>query len=55
MSTVFGRHGSRDAFLYAFDILELDGQDLRGKGWDHRRALLAQVLAVVTDGQGRKG
>ena len=36
MSTVFGRHGSRDAFLYAFDILELDGQDLRGKGWDHR-------------------
>jgi hypothetical protein len=22
LSTVFGRHGSREAFLYAFDILE---------------------------------
>ena len=24
-----GRTGSRDAFLYAFDLLELDGHDLR--------------------------
>jgi bifunctional non-homologous end joining protein LigD len=24
-----GRRGSRDAFLYAFDLLELDGGDLR--------------------------
>jgi bifunctional non-homologous end joining protein LigD len=44
MSTVFGRRGSREAFLYAFDLLDLDGQDLRGKRWDHRRALLAQLL-----------
>ena len=30
-STVFGRRGSREAFLHAFDLLEFDGQDLRGK------------------------
>jgi hypothetical protein len=29
MRAMFGRHGSREAFLYAFDILELDGQELR--------------------------
>ena len=26
-----GRMGSRDAFLYAFDLLELDGNDLRAR------------------------
>ena len=26
-----GRKGSPDGFLYAFDLLELDGEDLRGK------------------------
>src|SRR6516165_337144 len=28
VSVVFGRHGSREAFLHAFDLLEFDGQDL---------------------------
>ncbi len=28
MRAVFGRHGSPEAFLYAFDLLELDGRDL---------------------------
>ena len=32
-----GRLGSRDAFLYAFDLLELDGNDLRREPWDVRR------------------
>ena len=50
MSTVFGRRGSREAFLYAFDILELDGQDLRGKRWDARRALLARLLTGTSEG-----
>jgi bifunctional non-homologous end joining protein LigD len=27
MSVVFGRRGSREAFLYAFDLLELDGEE----------------------------
>jgi bifunctional non-homologous end joining protein LigD len=50
MSVVFGRCGSREAFLYAFDILELEGQDLRGKGWDNRRVLLAQLLIDADEG-----
>jgi bifunctional non-homologous end joining protein LigD len=39
-----GRKGSRDAFLYAFDLLELDGEDLRGKPWEVRRDSLASLL-----------
>jgi ATP-dependent DNA ligase len=30
--------------LYAFDVLELDGRDLRAQSWDARRALLTQLL-----------
>jgi bifunctional non-homologous end joining protein LigD len=44
MRAVFGRHGTRDTFLYAFDLLELDGRDLRGERWQDRRAQLAQLL-----------
>jgi bifunctional non-homologous end joining protein LigD len=33
-----------DAFLYAFDLLELDGRDLRNEPWARRRAMLAQLL-----------
>jgi bifunctional non-homologous end joining protein LigD len=50
MSVVFGRRGSRDAFLYAFDLLELDGRDLRGERWDDRRALLTQLLTGTGEG-----
>jgi ATP-dependent DNA ligase len=50
MPTVFGRRGSREAFLYAFDLLELNGQDLRGKRRDHRRALLARLLTDADEG-----
>jgi bifunctional non-homologous end joining protein LigD len=50
MRAVFGRRGSREAFLYAFDLLELDGQDLRRKRWDARRGLLADLLDTPTDG-----
>jgi bifunctional non-homologous end joining protein LigD len=39
-----GRKGSRDAFLYVFDLLELDGEDLRGKPWEARRDALASLL-----------
>jgi ATP-dependent DNA ligase len=49
MSTVFGRRGSREAFLYAFDLLELDGEDLRGKRWDDRRAALLALLLTDAD------
>ena len=39
-----GRMGSRDAFLYAFDLLELDGNDLRRDAWEVRRATLTSLL-----------
>ena len=39
-----GRKGSRDAFLYAFDVLELDGRDLRSEPWDARRNQLVILL-----------
>jgi ATP-dependent DNA ligase len=42
--------GSPDAFLYAFDVLELDGHDLRSQRWDLRRATLTQLLHGCSDG-----
>jgi hypothetical protein len=36
--------------LYAFDLLELDGQDLRREPWETRRATLAGLLRKVTRG-----
>jgi bifunctional non-homologous end joining protein LigD len=41
-----GRKGSRDAFLYAFDLLELDGQDLRHWPWETRRARLKRFSLI---------
>lgn len=35
------RRGSRDAFLYAFDVIEVDGRDMRALHWHERRAVLA--------------
>jgi bifunctional non-homologous end joining protein LigD len=45
MRACFSRHGAPEAFLYAFDLLELDGQDLRNDPWTRRRAALAQLVA----------
>jgi bifunctional non-homologous end joining protein LigD len=39
-----GRMGSRDAFLYAFDLLEIDGEDLRRCEWHVRRATLHSLI-----------
>jgi bifunctional non-homologous end joining protein LigD len=39
-----GRLGSRDAFLYAFDLLEIDGEDLRRCEWQARRATLRSLI-----------
>jgi bifunctional non-homologous end joining protein LigD len=44
------RKGCREAFLYAFDLLELDGQDLRREPWETRRATLASLLRRAADG-----
>ena len=39
-----GRGGSREAFLFAFDLLALDGEDLRRHPWEIRRATLTGLL-----------
>jgi bifunctional non-homologous end joining protein LigD len=45
-----GRDERRRAFLYAFDLLELDGQDLRREPWEARRAALARLLSDTDPG-----
>ncbi len=45
-----GRMGSRDAVLYAFDLLELDGHDLRREPWEVRRETLMSVLRKAANG-----
>ena len=42
------RLGSRDAFLYAFDLLEINGTDLRRDAWHVRRATLASLTCRAT-------
>jgi bifunctional non-homologous end joining protein LigD len=44
LRSAVGRMGSRDAFLYAFDLLEINGTDLRRDAWHVRRATLASLL-----------
>jgi bifunctional non-homologous end joining protein LigD len=44
------RGGSPAAFLYAFDILQLDGRDLRHDAWESRREALAALLHKAGDG-----
>ena len=34
----------REVFLYAFDLLELDGRDMRREPWSDRRWRLARLL-----------
>jgi bifunctional non-homologous end joining protein LigD len=39
-----GRLGSRDAFLYAFDLLEMDGENMRPYEWHVRRVTLRSLV-----------
>jgi hypothetical protein len=41
------RHGDR-AVLCAFDLIHLDGEDLRRAPIEHRKAKLARLVRVVT-------
>jgi bifunctional non-homologous end joining protein LigD len=49
-SVLARRDGSREVFLYAFDLLELDGRDLRREPWTVRRETLASLLRKAGDG-----
>ena len=44
------RGGSRAAFLYGFDVLALDGEDLRRHPWEIRRATLTRLLRKAIPG-----
>ena len=44
------RAGSRAVFLYGFDLLEHDGEDLRRHPWKIRRATLTGLLRRVSPG-----
>lgn len=43
--TLHSRTRDGEAFLYAFDLLELDGMDLRARPLIERKAMLAELLA----------
>jgi bifunctional non-homologous end joining protein LigD len=44
------RGGSRSAFLFAFDLLERDGEDWRRHPWEIRRATLTGLLRKAGPG-----
>ena len=44
------RGGSRAAFMFAFDLLALNGQDLRRHPWELRRATLTGLLRRASPG-----
>ena len=44
LRAALGRPAKREVFLYAFDLLELDGRDLRREPWSDRRSKLARLL-----------
>ena len=47
--SLFAR-GAPEAFLYAFDVLELDGQDMRRRPLAGRREALERLLVAAGDG-----
>jgi bifunctional non-homologous end joining protein LigD len=50
VALMFSRMGAPEAFLYAFDVLELNGRDLRNESWAQRREALVQLLADADAG-----
>jgi bifunctional non-homologous end joining protein LigD len=49
-SALAGRGGSRAVFLYGFDLLELDGENMRREPWEIRRATLVRLLRKAGPG-----
>jgi bifunctional non-homologous end joining protein LigD len=50
MRGCFSRYGAPEAFLYAFDVLEIDGRDLRQEPWTARRESLVTLLYRADNG-----
>src|ERR1700751_519875 len=49
-SALAGRGGPRAPFLYAFDLLAIDGEDLRRNPWEIRRATLTGLVRKAGPG-----
>lgn len=49
-SRLRSRRHDGEAFLYAFDLIELDGEDLRAVALERRKAKLARLLARTEHG-----
>lgn len=49
-SALAGRGGSRAVFLYAFDLIELNGTDFRPQPWISRGEALASLLIKAGNG-----
>jgi bifunctional non-homologous end joining protein LigD len=45
LRSAMARGRAPEAFLYVFDLLELDGEDLRKQPWEERRNRLKQLLS----------
>jgi len=52
LRAALSRRVSPEVFLYAFDLLELDGHDLRRSPWVDRRAALVRVLRKAATASG---
>jgi bifunctional non-homologous end joining protein LigD len=50
LHAALARRSAPDAILYAFDLLELDGADLRSLPLSERRAILAEILVGAPPG-----
>ena len=50
LRSALARGGLRAAFLYAFDLIELNGTDLRPQPWIGRREALASLLSKARNG-----
>jgi bifunctional non-homologous end joining protein LigD len=47
LRAALGRPAKREVFLYAFDLLEFNGRDMRREPWSERRWMLARLLRGV--------
>lgn len=50
LRSLLRREGCHEAFLYAFDLLELNGEDLRARPWEARRETLTWLLREAGPG-----
>src|SRR4051812_46343417 len=45
ISRAYGRQGQAEAILVAYDVMELDGQDIRPEALEERRKRLSKLLS----------